>query len=205
VPGRSDEALTASMVAALAAPDPTDLWRLRGDLLERGVAPDAPVMSVVEEFHSFLDRLATGTTSRGYSDLASWMDIGSLGGVVAEDLFEAEGAEALARRVLAGLVTEGLAVLATRQHVKAWETELASVRREAAWFLYGALWRFAARRNPDLALAERRALLERLLAPLADPSLGGAQKAIVAGRLFQVLLVDGLAEALETVGQRVRT
>jgi hypothetical protein len=56
----SPEGLVASVAAALDAPTPGDLWRLRGDLLERGIVRDAPLMAVVAECHRFLDRLAGG-------------------------------------------------------------------------------------------------------------------------------------------------
>ena len=73
---------------------------------------------------ALLDQLATGTSSRDYSDLASKLDVGALGGVVLEHVLESEKAEDLALRLFTGLLSEGLMVLATRQHVKAWEGEL---------------------------------------------------------------------------------
>ena len=62
------------------------------------------------------------------------MEIGSLSGVVGADLAEAADADEWARRLLSATITEGLAVMATRQHVKAWRGELDSVHREAAWY-----------------------------------------------------------------------
>ena len=52
------------------------------------------------------------------------MEIGSLSGVVAADLAEADDPAEWARRLLSATITEGLAVMATRQHVKAWRGEL---------------------------------------------------------------------------------
>ena len=41
-----------------------------------------------------------------------------------------------------------------------------AVYREAAWYLYGELWRWAESKKPDLAPAARRRLLDRLLGPV---------------------------------------
>ena len=145
------------------------VWELRADLLVRGLESNHAAFRLLAELHRFLDRLETGTASRDHSERASMMDIGSFGGVVASELIEAEDAGELARRLLAGSITEGLAVLATRQHVRAWRGELASVYRETSWFLYDELWSWAARRKPELDAGERRRLIDQLLAPARDP------------------------------------
>jgi hypothetical protein len=186
--------IPVSLLTVLHAPTPAALWALRGDLLAAGMAPDHRALPVLASFHGFLDRLATGSSSRSYSDLASRMDISALGGVIAQELSEAGDATAMARRLMSGVLSEGLAVLATRQHVKAWGGELEAVYRQAAWDLYGMLWSFACRRRPELAAEKRRALLDELLAPVLDAGVAGGEKAIVAGRLFQLLLVDALAD-----------
>jgi hypothetical protein len=183
-------ALAAALRATLERPAPEVLWRLRGELLEAGAEPSSDVVRVAGLFHAFLDELATSSSSREYSDLASKMDIASLGGMVLEEALTAEDAADLSKRLLAGALTEGLAVLATRQHVKAWAGELARVHRAAAWELYGELWGWAARRKPELPPTERRELLERLLAPARDPAGGEAVKVVLLGRLFQLLLAD---------------
>ena len=67
----------------------------------------------------------------------------------------------MAMGILSGALTEGLMVLATRQHVRAWEGELESVHRKAAWQLYEELWRWSSGRNSDLSPGERRALTPR--------------------------------------------
>jgi len=184
-----------ALVAALQAPSPAVLWGLRGDLLAHGVDPDHRAMAILGAFHAFLDRLETASASRDLSELASRMDIAALGGVVGNDLREAEEPAELASRALTAVLSEGLAVLATRQHVKAWRGELGAVFRDTAWFLYGELWRWARRRRPELAADERRQLLDRLFAAVAGETVGNADRAIVYGRLFQLLLVDALADA----------
>ncbi len=189
--------LPSSLAALLRQPSPAAVWALRGDLLAAGLEPEHRAFALLGELHRFLDRLATGAASRDHSERASLLDIGSLGGVVASDLAEAEDAAALARRLLAGALTEGLAVLATRQHVRAWRGELAAVFRDAAWFLSGELWRWAAARKPELDPAERRRLIEQLLAPARDDggAVGEAAKAVLVSSLFLLLLVDELAGA----------
>jgi hypothetical protein len=178
----------------LTAPKVEGLWALRAELLQTGLPEDSRVWSVVDEFQKFLDDLATGSTSREYSELASLLDISAVGGVVLENVLEKEGAEELGLRLLAGLVSEGLMVAATRQHVKAWGAELDAVYRRSAWFLYGELWRWARELKPDLPAAERRRLLDRLLAPVHSEEMSGLSKATLIGLLFQVLLLSYLSQ-----------
>jgi hypothetical protein len=178
----------------LTAPKVEGLWALRAELLQTGLPEDSRVWSVVEEFQKFLDDLATGSTSREYSELASLLDISAVGGVVLENVLEKEGAEELGLRLLAGLLSEGLMVAATRQHVKAWGAELDAVYRRSAWFLYGELWRWARELKPDLPAAERRRLLDRLLAPVHSEETSGLSKATLIGLLFQVLLLSYLSQ-----------
>jgi hypothetical protein len=184
------------LTGVLRGPTPAALWRLRAELLEAGIPPEAPVWRVMDEFRHYLDQLATSTSSRDYSDLASRLDISAVGGVVLEHALESEKAEDLALRLFTGLLSEGLMVLATRQHVKAWQGELSAVCRNAAWYLYDELWRWAEARKPDLPPHERRLLLDRLLAPLCSSDGAGSSGPVLAGLLFQVLLLSHLAEQI---------
>lgn len=177
----------------LTAPEVKGLWALRAELLEAGLPESSRVWPVVDEFQKFLDDLATGSTSREYSELASMLDVSAVGGVVLENVIEKEGAEELGLRLLAGLLSEGLMIAATRQHVKAWGTELDAVYRRSAWFLYGELWQWARELKPDLPAAERRRLLDRLLAPVHSEESSGLSKATLIGLLFQVLLLSYLS------------
>jgi hypothetical protein len=177
----------------LTAPAVEGLWALRAELLEAGLPQDSRIWPVVDEFQKFLDELATSSTSRDYSELASKLDIGAVSGVVLENVIEKEGAEELGLRLLAGLLSEGLMVAATRQHVKAWGTELDAVYRRSAWFLYGELWRWAQELKPDLPASERRHLLDRLLSPVHSDETAGLSKATLIGLLFQVLLLSYLS------------
>jgi hypothetical protein len=189
-------AIREAVLKALASPSAGDLWQLRAELLQAGLSPDARVMAVLGEFQRFLDHLATSTSSREYSELASKLDIGAVGGVVLEQMLESKGADDLAFRLFTGALSEGLMVLATRQHIRAWEGELAAVYRSAGWYLYGELWRWAERRKPQLAANERRALLDGLLTPVRAADGDGVSKAVLLGLLFQLLLLSYLSEEL---------
>jgi hypothetical protein len=186
--------LPPSLIALLRLPSAAAAWEIRGDLLSLGLEPSCTACELLAELHGYLDRIETGAASQGHSEKASMMDIGSLGGVVASELAEAEDAAALARRLLAGAVTEGLAIMATRQHVKAWRGELDAVHREAAWYLYGELWNWASQRKPELDPGERRLLLDRLLAPVRDAEVASSRKQAILCSLFILLLIDSLAE-----------
>ncbi len=187
--------LPESISDLLRSPSASAVWQLRGELLAGALDSDHAAFRLLAELHNYLDRIETGAASQGHSEKASMMDIGSLGGVVASELAEAEDASELARRLLAGAVTEGLAVMATRQHVKAWRGELDSVHREAAWYLYGELWTWASHRKPDLDPGERRLLLDRLLTPIRDDEVASGQKKAILCSLFVLLLIDSLAVA----------
>ncbi len=111
-----------------------------------------------------------------------------------EQLFESPNAKNLAMRVLTGGLSEGLMVLASRQYVRAQEGELAALFRGVAWTLYHRLWQWTAETNPQLESSERRRLLDRITEPLCDSEAPDAVKAVLAGRLFQVLLVGHLTD-----------
>ena len=186
--------LPSNLVTILREPSAAAVWELRAELLASGLSPGARVFELLAEFHRFLDHLETGAASRDHSERASLMDIGSFGAVAAADLLEAEESPELARRLLAGALTEGLAVLATRQHVKAWRGELASVFRDAAWTLYDELWRWAAERKPELAPTERARLIDQLLAPVRDEHIEPSQNALLVCSLFALLIVEAVAD-----------
>jgi hypothetical protein len=180
----------------LTAPTPESLWELRAELLERGGSPDSEVIAVVGEFSGFLDRFATSTSSRDLNHLASKLDVAAVGGVVLEQLFERTNTRDLAMRLLTGGISEGLMVLASRQYVRAQEGELASLFRETAWSLYDRLWRWTTAANPDLDAGRRRRLIDRLVDPLRDGDFPTGAKAVLAGRIYQVLLLAHIGEDL---------
>ncbi len=185
---------SSALRQVLTSPTPEALWELRADLLERGAPVGFPLLEIIGEFHEFLDRFATSTSSRDLNHLASKLDICAVGGVVLENLFEGCESKNLAMRVLTGGISEGLMVLASRQYVIAQEGELASLFSSTGWTLYQRLWRWATDANPELEAAQRRQLLDQLTAPLRDTGTAIAVKAVLAGRLFQVLVLAHIAD-----------
>jgi hypothetical protein len=188
--------LPSSLALLLTAPSAEAVWRLRGDLLEAGTPADSHLLALLGGFHDYLDRLATGMSSRDYSQLASKLDISAISGVILERLAEAADPSKLGLNLVAGAVSEGLMALATRQHVKAWEGELAAVHRSAAWVLFDELWRWTKERNPEIPALERRELLDRLLAPTLDPQQPGLLRAALICRLFQILIAAEVGAAV---------
>ncbi len=180
--------LNESLAQILAAPSAEAVWHLRGDLLASGTPPDARMLALLGAFHDYLDRLATGMSSRDHSQLASKLDISAISGVILERLAEVSDSPKLGLNLVAGAVSEGLMALATRQHVKAWEGELAAVHRCAAWVLFDELWRWTEERNPEIEAPQRRELLDQLLAPALDPQQPGLLQAALICRLFQILI-----------------
>jgi hypothetical protein len=185
-----------SLSAILVAPTCEALWRLRADLLEIRHPAGSEAWSLLGEFHDYLDKLATTTSSRDFSHLASKLDISAISGVILERIAEEGEASERALRLLSGLVSEGLMALATRQHVKAWSAELDAVFRSAAWRLYERLWRWTERRTPDLPPDRRRKLIDSLMSPMNADAPGGMAKAVLVGRLYQILLLWTLAQEI---------
>ena len=92
-------------------------------------------------------------------------------------------------KLLTGGISEGLMVLASRQYVRAQEGELDALFRATAWSLFDELWRWTAEVNPGHEPVERQRLLDRLTSPLRDPETATLVKAVLAGRLYQVLVL----------------
>lgn len=182
----------------LTEPTPADLVGLQTRLLAAESDPSRAAaarraLAVAGEFHTYLTELEAKSSARQYSELASLLDIGAVGGVALENLTEA--GESLLQRMLLGGLSESLMVLASRQYVKAWGREMRPVYLRAAWFLRGELWRLSVAGRPDMAVEERAALVDGLLAPALDDAADQVCVALL-GRLFQVLLVIHLAGVL---------
>jgi hypothetical protein len=188
--------LREALGKTLACPTTDSLWNLRAELLEADVPPGGRVWAVTAEYQRFLEQVRTGTASRHYSELASKLDIASISGVVLERFLEPQGARQLALSLITGILTEGMMVLATRQHVKAWEEGMDSVCTGAAWYLYEELWRWAQERKPELPVEERRRLLDRLFKPICSSHGNGFSKAVLIGSLFQLLLASEVADEI---------
>jgi hypothetical protein len=179
-----------------AVPMPDSLWQLQAGLLSARVDEDDPVWPLLDAYYDFLTTLAVRATSREFSHFASLLDMGAVGGVALQNIMLAEGEGHWWTRLLAGGLSEGLMVMAARQYVRAWEGEMEAVFTAARWQLYRELWRISAALRPALPTAERSRLLEYLVAPLADHNLEGTQRAALATRLYQLLLLARVRLAL---------
>jgi hypothetical protein len=184
----------------LTQPTPADLLALQTALLAAEADPAAHAdaarraLEVAREFHAYLSELQAKSSAREYSELASKLDIGAVGSVALENL--AEAGESLLKRILLGGLSETLMVLASRQYVKAWSREMRPLHGQAVWFLRGELWRLSSAGRPDMSPEERAVLVDGLLAPALDDSTADEVCVALLGRLFQVLLVIHLAQAL---------
>jgi hypothetical protein len=173
------------------AHEPTcdDLWTLRGTLLActHDRAEGQLVNDIAREFYIYLSELQSKMTAHQYNELASRLDMGSVGMLALQDIILEQ--ENLWKNLLLGGIGEGLMILASRQYIKAWEQELRSVHRRAAWTLYGVLWQLSNQYQPAMANNERRALIETILAPATSEDTPFETKALLLLRLFQTVLL----------------
>lgn len=181
-----------SLSAVLTQPSTDTLWQLRGDLLQAGWPAESPVWEILETFYHFLSELSAGTSAHQYSQIASLLDIGAVGGVALENLLQSDSSTDLWQRFLAGGISEGLMVLASRQYIKAFKVEMATVYQSTAWILYRQLWQLSVQAQPELDVTTRRQLIDNLLAPIHDDSVPEVVKIGLNGRLFQILLAQHL-------------
>lgn len=193
------ESLLDALQSLLSKPTPDALVVLQGVLLtskQQGEAVDQ-ALEVAGHFHTYLSELHSKLTARQYSELASLLDIGAVGAVALENLLAAGEEDFLQRLILGGLA-EGLMVAASRQYIKAWEVETGPVHTRAAWYLGEALWRTSAEMQPDLPPGQRWQAIQSLLAPAYASDVPAPEKAVLLGRVFQILLLTHLARLLPT-------
>jgi hypothetical protein len=91
-------------------------------------------------------------------------------------------------------------VAASRQYVKGWSAETGLVHSRAAWILTEALWRTSVQMQPDLPAAERWRAIQSLLAPAYADDVPAPDKALLLGRIFQILLLTHLFPLLHAQG-----
>lgn len=190
-----------SLAQMLTSPTPEALWTLRGDLLEAGIPAESPIWNVLDQAHRFLSTLKSKSTAREYSHFASLLDIGAIGLVVLDNLGEEGKNGGFLGKILTGALSEGLMVLAARQYVKVWEEEMSAVYQETAWNLYQLLWHLSEQTQGGLPAGERRTLIDHLLQPLTLEEISGTVKAILAGRLYQLLLLAHVHHELPLNGR----
>lgn len=182
--------LRDGLQTVLTEPTPAALAVLHGALLVEGRPGPAldRMLDLSGRFHAYLCELEVKISARDYSELASRLDMGAVGLVALENLVATPPGQLWERLLLGGL-GEVLMVAASRQYVKAWQAETTLVHRSAAWHLAEALWWASAGQQTEVAPVERWQAIESLLAPAHDPAVPAPQKALLLGRIFQVLLV----------------
>jgi len=178
-----------ALQVVLQRPTSATLLELQGALLASGAGGPAAerTLEITGQFHAYLCELESKIAARDYSELASRLDIGAVGMVAVENLV-ANKDEKLWQRLLAGGLGEGLMVAASRQYVKAWQVEAGLVHRNAAWFLARALWEVSHEMQPEMPDGQRWQMVQSLLAPAHDAGVPEQSKALLVGRVFQLLL-----------------
>jgi hypothetical protein len=195
------KSLQEAIQPIVSMPTPVALLELQGTLLARHNAMEAVerALEVTAEFYHYLSELQSKLAARDYSELASRLDIGAVGAVALENLLCAEGKEFWKRLALGGMA-EGLMVAASRQYVKGWQVETGLVYSRATWYLSRALWQLSSETQADLPDSQRWEAIQRLLAPARDPDVPAAGKALLLGRIYQVLLLSYLVPLLPESG-----
>jgi len=181
----------------LSHPTPEALVELQGALLvsaQEGEAADR-ALEIAGRFCAYLSDLRSKIAARDFSELASRLDIGAVGLVALENMVVGEQ-EKFWQRLLFGALGEALMVAASRQYVKGWQIETQLVHEQASWFLTEALWQASREMEPKLAPEPRWQAIQALLAPAHDVNVPAPDKAVLLGRIFQLLLITYLARLL---------
>jgi hypothetical protein len=170
-------------------PTADDLWALRGAVLacEEAGHDTQLVHRVIREFYSYVSEVQSKISAQRYNELASRLDIASVGVLALQDIMVER--ENLGLSLLLGSFGEGLMILASRQYVKAWEQELRSVHQRAAWVLYDVWWRLSLQYRPDIPGDDRRALIDATIAPARESDLTFEERMLLLLRLFQIALL----------------
>ena len=186
--------LPDAVQSVMGQPTPTALVALQGALLASQPQQDEAVDRALEtagQFHAYLSELQSKIAARDYSELASRLDIGAVGAVALENLVTSTE-EDFWQKLLLGGIAESLMVAASRQYIRGWEVETGLVHTRAAWYLSEALWRTSAQMQPNLPPQQRWQAIQSLLAPVHSSDVPAPDKALLLGRLVQVLLLTRL-------------
>jgi hypothetical protein len=183
------------MQRILNKPTADDLWELHPYLLSVEGPEAESTRELARTFYCYLSYVQSKLSSKQYSLIAATLAAGSVGVIAVQDLIRDLDAnpENTIRNLLVGGLAESMELLSTFQHVKAWETEFASVHQEAIWNLYAALWQLSVETQPDLSLDRRRQLADTLLSYIRDADVNANVRMALIIRLFQVLFVIRLS------------
>jgi hypothetical protein len=181
----------------LHRPTPAALVALQGALLASTPRAEGNrrALEIAGQFHAYLCELESKITAQEYSELASRLDMGAVGLVALENLVGERGENFMLDLLLGGL-GEILMVAASRQYVKAWRVETGAVYQKAVWVLSEALWNVSSDLQPNLPAEERWSAIQSLLAPALQAQVPAPQKALLVGRIFQLLLAIQLLPPL---------
>ncbi len=177
-----------NLTNVLLNPTPETVWQLQADLLAVGHDPQAPEFTLLDGFYHYLTAMQANLTAQGYTQLASYLNIGAAGTAVLEGVMDANLS-------LLTLMREGLTVLSSRQYVKGSTAEIKRTIQDSSWYLYRAFWQLSSNTQTNLSPDERRQQLDDLFAPLQDDQTETAVKGILIGRLFQAVLIMTLHTA----------
>jgi len=178
----------------MVSPTPGALVALQGALLaldREGEAVEG-ALEIAGQFHTYLSELQSKITAKQYNEMASRLDIGAVGTVALENIVATKKEEFWKRLLLGGL-GETLMVAASRQYIRAWDAETTLVHTQAAWYLSEALWRASRQMQPNLAPEKRWEAIQGLLGPAYAADVPASAKAVLLGRVFQMLLLTHLA------------
>jgi hypothetical protein len=195
------KSLQEAIQPILSEPTPRALLDLQGALLaqDQNNRTSVRALEVAGAFYDYLSELQSKLAARDYSELASRLDIGAVGTVALENLLCGEGQDFWKRLAMGGMA-EGLMVAASRQYVKGWQVETSLVYSRATWYLSQALWQLSRERQAELPDAQRWQAIQKLLAPALDSKVAAADKALLLGRIYQVLLLTYLSQLLPQSG-----
>jgi hypothetical protein len=179
-------------------PTPDALVDLQGAILASSSSGEAmdQALDVAGHFYSYLSELESKLSARNFSELASRLDIGAVGTVALESVLAGQ-ADDLWKRLMMGGLSEMLMVAASRQYVRGWEVETDLVHRQAAWYLTEALWRASSRAQADAPVEARWQAISSLLAPARAADVAPEAKAVLLGRVFQILVLALVARLAE--------
>lgn len=188
------KSLERAIGQVLSRPTPDALVDLQGAILVSGMTGPAvdEMLDVAGHFYSYLSELHSKLSARNYSELASRLDIGAVGAVALGGVVAGAREEMWQRLVFGGL-GETLMVAASRQYIKGWEVEADLVHREATWYLAAALWRASSTTQADAQPEARWQAIASLLAPARASDVEPSVKAVLLGRVFQILLLTLVA------------
>jgi hypothetical protein len=196
--GQYMKSLQEAVLGILSQPKPKDFVQLQGILLISGQEGEAVdrALEIAGRFYAYLSDLQSKMAAKDYSEVASRLDIAAVGIVALENMV-AQERETFWQRLLLGGLGEALMVGASRQYVKGWQVEAGQVHENAAWYLTGALWDASLEMQPALEPEQRWQAIQTLLAPVHDPGVPTPAKALLLGRIFQVLLLTYLAQLID--------